>query len=1426
MSLPPTELTIDFAHIPPDAPDDAPVPYTVRNEATGESWAEGKFRSPLDDKALSDLRWYLEEYGQWPFGPFRDRAHEIESRLEGYGRALFKALFYAPEAREIYRAFTMREAEVYTLTLVADAPRVLRLPWELLAESSGPLFSKRPPISIRRRVRLAHAPDVRQFALPLRVLLVTARPEGTGFVDPRSVARGMLDALEPLGGAVQVTFLRPPTLKALDDALRQAEKDRRPYQIVHFDGHGVYHRQTGLGQLAFEHDDCSLDLVDADRLGALLNECGIPLAVLNACQSAQGDQANPFSSVATRLLEAGVGGVLSMSHSVLVVTAARFMAAFYGSLVGGLTVARATDEARRALVQDTRRYTVAASSAAPEEAVTLHDWFLPVLYQQRADAAPFGGRTTDEGRKTEGERRKAPAALSDAHVPGGLPPEPLHGFHGRASELLRLERLFRQHAVVVLHSFGGLGKTALAAEAGRWLYRSGRFPGGAAFISFERGGGADLALSWTRQALLGDDFASPEQVAAALQEQPALVILDNLESVLAKGDAALPAAELQSLLDLAWRWAGGDGDKLDPDGPRVLITTRDTGLGDPRFASSRRCAHVELGGLARSEALELARAVLTDRGIDHAAIPRQPLQRLMDFLGGHPLSLYLVLPHLAHHTPDELIAEFDQLLPGFTTGAAVERNESLTVSLDFSLRRLSPAAVAALPDLAVFATGAFDINVVTVTEMDWDVWQAIRAELVGAGLVTVDESISLGRRDAKTGQQVASFYVRFHPTLLPYLATRLAAGRRAALEERYWQVYYGLADFLYQSDRQNPQGARAIAVRELPNLRRGLDLALASAAARPDDAAALEAAADFANSVAHFLDHFGLRRERERLQGRVDARLGRRGPGAALTQAEYLTLSNRIDTLLAAGRASEAEAVCRDLLARFSPPLPAGEGPGVGVETWAYERAITLSRLGRTLRAQGRPTEAADCHRQKLAALVRLEQSDTVRHEMGGAHADLADALAELGRYAEAQVEYDAALEVARELDFKREAAATLGQLGLLALRQGDYAEARHRYSEALAAFHTLGEPESDAGLWHQLGRVAEEEAQRVGAPRAAPLWDEAERCYREAMRIREAAGNLAMAATDYTQLGVVCQQASRPAEAETWHRRALAIDEQLGSQKDVAIDCNNLAGLLLDVAAQPPVGRPIAFAGRDLLAEAEALAQRAIGIKEKLGVSTAPWTTYSILAQIAERRGRSEEARAWRRQEQESFAAFDGAWAQLPQWVEPVAQAVAAACQGDRQARVQVEAAFHQFEAGNWRIVDAIQRIWDGERDLYALTDGIDRNSILIVRRILAALAGETYPQPPAPSPSEGEGAQEEAGFTLEQVFGIVEAACRGNAQAQQLAPRLVGVLQSDAVPAELRPLGHALGRILAGERGPTVLEGLPPELRGPVEALLARLA
>jgi hypothetical protein len=101
------------------------------------------------------------------------------------------------------------------------------------------------------------------------------------------------------------------------------------------------------------------------------------------------------------------------------------------------------------------------------------------------------------------------------------------------------------------------------------------------------------------------------RVGELLRERPALLILDNFESALGSAPL-LPAEELRAVLDAVWGWVApgkmtrGQDDKMI--GSRVLITTRDTNVGDARFRPSRLCRHVELGGLARDDAMALAAA--------------------------------------------------------------------------------------------------------------------------------------------------------------------------------------------------------------------------------------------------------------------------------------------------------------------------------------------------------------------------------------------------------------------------------------------------------------------------------------------------------------------------------------------------------------------------------------------------------------------------------------------------------------------------------------------------------------------------------------------------------------------------------------------------------------------------------------------------
>jgi hypothetical protein len=413
------------------------------------------------------------------------------------------------ESAQMWRDFVRDEADSKLITIDAIEPRVLRLPWELLADEGGHLFSA--GIGVRRRLKKVTGSPVKPFDLPVRVLVVVSRPEGAGFIDPRAVSRPLLDALDELGERVVTEFLYPPTLKALTDRLRPSTRSGQarkapPVHVLHFDGHGVYDARMGLGYLLFENEKHKKDRVDANRLGTLLNRCGVPLMVLNACQSAAQEETNPYASVAARLIRTGVGSVLAMNYSVLVVAARKFVKAFYGGLADGLTVGRAVDEGRFALLSDVERHTLTrrdAEGKLVEETVTLRDWFLPALYQQSADPVVFGPHPPTPSPEVR-ERGRLPRALTDPTTPGGLPPDPLHGFHGRAREMLQLERALAEHRTVVLHGFGGMGKTALAAEAGRWFHRTGRFPGGAAFCSFEHGGSLDQLCSWVGQAVSGD----------------------------------------------------------------------------------------------------------------------------------------------------------------------------------------------------------------------------------------------------------------------------------------------------------------------------------------------------------------------------------------------------------------------------------------------------------------------------------------------------------------------------------------------------------------------------------------------------------------------------------------------------------------------------------------------------------------------------------------------------------------------------------------------------------------------------------------------------------------------------------------------------------------------------------------------------------
>src|SRR3990172_2454804 len=165
------------------------------------------FISPVGPIENEDLRWYLEEYFRWPIGVFQKRAEEIEKKFPLWGHGLYKA-FAQNEAMTHWKnsgdganlrftvfvdasAFDPRlsEEEAQKRSVEADeaSTLILGLPWELLHDGKGYLFKGARPVFVRRRLPNRNKLDVVITELPVRVLLVSPRPEeqDVGYIDHR-----------------------------------------------------------------------------------------------------------------------------------------------------------------------------------------------------------------------------------------------------------------------------------------------------------------------------------------------------------------------------------------------------------------------------------------------------------------------------------------------------------------------------------------------------------------------------------------------------------------------------------------------------------------------------------------------------------------------------------------------------------------------------------------------------------------------------------------------------------------------------------------------------------------------------------------------------------------------------------------------------------------------------------------------------------------------------------------------------------------------------------------------------------------------------------------------------------------------------------------------------------------------------------------
>lgn len=768
------------------------------------------FSDPLSVEDRQKLRWYLEDYLQFPYGAEEYRARQVERRMEEWGESLFKQIFDSESDTRLFYHEAVREGyERCELCISSEVPDFLNIPWELIRDPvAGYLAPFLGGLYRRPTSQRIGAPMELSSEGPFRILLVVSRPYGERDVPLGTIARPMLEALRPWPG-IQLEVLRPPTFDAFVERLNAR---RGYYQLVHFDGHGV--SKVDGGYLVFEKEDGSPHMVSSRELSQLLATSRVPLFVLNACQSAEEGKAAPFSSVASQLIAVGAKGVLAMSYSVYVTAAVSFLQRFYESLVGHSSLAEAVAAARRKLYADPDRESMVGS-------LKLRDWMVPALYQQEHHYVPVPESTC----AASPEERSEQVALRQRVEE--ICPQGRFGFIGRDYDILRVERALRgdkaslavlNDPCVLLTGIGGAGKTELVFGFARWFAETGGCPGGVFITSFKEK--ADFGQVIGSIVGYGTDFSSlteEEQwhrLVSHLRETPCLLVWDNFEPVSGYPEGTEPLATDEDLDKLSRFLKALRGGKSS-----VLITTRKPDENWLGIAYEL----IQVTGLTDQNTGQLARSILRTVGRRPEDFRDDPdYARLIRLLRGHPRSLEVILPHLRRKSPTEIIEALQHRVDSFEE--AME-----DASLVYAFSQMSPRTQRHLPFIGLFASYVHANTLRDFVAAD-DERQQAYADVVGEALDAQSwEAVLEEAGQAGLLRPLLGRTYELHPTFSPFLRRELASmvgedGLRR-LDSEFMKSYSAWSARYFEGVDRSDQEVLAVVDAEEPNLIRALRLA-------------------------------------------------------------------------------------------------------------------------------------------------------------------------------------------------------------------------------------------------------------------------------------------------------------------------------------------------------------------------------------------------------------------------------------------------------------------------------------------------------------------------------------------------------------------------------------------------------------------------
>ncbi|MHB1355423.1 MAG: hypothetical protein ACYCZF_05535 [Anaerolineae bacterium] len=952
---------------------------------------------------------------------------------------------------------------------------------------------------------------------------------------------------------------------------------------------------------------------------------------------------------------------------------------------------------------------------------------------------------------------------------GRLPSSPQRGFIGRNAEMTELSQALTsigQSKVILLHGAEGVGKTTLAVQVAHDLVANGRFSD-TIYTSFAGGGSADAAIYELGIVLVGESFDANDDdkstvVHQQLSQSPTLLIWDHLESLLPEGDSPINDQALRDLLQL--------GIELVQDTDSRLIFICEKPL--PYFTISQGILiFPELQVPPADDAMQLLVSVAPE------TLSSDELQIVVKTSGLQPIAINLLAALLHHFTLPQVFDLIDQATPGARNAGLWGGLQTNDMVLGACWQILTEPAQLGLSGLGIFSVGGMERLINQLEGLDAESWRRFRALTTQAGLITQEQV-----------EPLSIPYLRIHPALMHYALRHLTRETRMHLHAWYCGSYLALLKWIGEHERRMGVSLRFLLWRELPNFRRAFGLLLAGQQ--------LSFIQEYSKVFSYLIHPFGLLQEiraiSEGMHTLMQTALPKEGP---LSRPGVLFVLDQVSKMIDTNKASDALSIIKSICQR----IEKDDQLTYQGEEAKQDRAHADHLLGKALVATGAHPLALGALLRSLKTYDELDNKSVIKADLLLLLCDLVEMMMAAREFGNAGQIGERALLLATELDD----IAVLGrlnyELAAIVYNQGDrertkqYAESAMHYLEAE---NNLG---GQAEVWRLLATLNMQEGHST----------EACQQLQRALELARLAEIPQMVADTLVRLGQVLVKEERLAEAETAYMQALALFQEHNARPSQATTEVALSELLLNEGQ---------------IASARSHAEAARALAEGMGSIAQPWVIFDLLERIAIAEEDAARALVWRRRARESLAESPQADAIMARW-RPLLQKLAAVCNGevlDDETLANLEKM--EAEADNPELFAAIWRVLGGERgsDLY---ESLGMAQAVLVKRLLDGIEHPELLAEPASPETGGVSQQPQPEFTIDQFMNTVKAAIGGDQQAKAVTETFLQALSSEQAPQTLRDFANATRRVLAGEKGPMVTQGLPPELAEVLAALMSAI-